>query len=223
MGNYRKFSEQEEAFLLERLRKEWLAVERAEKLHNVAQLAKKGGVVAAKALLTFAVIAGVVSVAGIAPNAFAAYGKLTGGARRRFYQARIFKKELRGLQRRGFVRVQKTSHGYDIEATKHGRIRALRNVASNLAIQKSGKWDGTWWVVMFDIPRRHNAERNALRERLKQIGMESLQASVFVSRYPCAEEVWFTARLFSAEQYVTIAHVDAFEGHGRKFTKSVDA
>ncbi len=208
--------------MLERLRNEWLVAERAQKLHEVARLAKTGGIIAAKSLFAFAVIAGTLSIAAIAPNVFAAYGKLTGGASRRFYAKRILEAELKGLQKRGFVHVKRTSDSYRIKATERGTTYMLRRTAAYLAINQSGTWDGTWWLVAFDIPRRHNAERNALRERLKQIGMERLQASVFISRYPCAEEVWFTARHFGMENYITIAHVDEIEGYGRAFTRAID-
>ena len=216
MGRYKKLKKQEEQFLLNRLRNEWEAAERAQKLHTIATVAKQGGVVLAKSILAFTVIAGVLTVAAVAPNAFSAYGKLIGKPSRRFYEKSVFKEELRRMRKQGFVQARNTPSGYEIRITPKGKTRALRDIASNLAIKKQQKWDGTWWLVTFDIPRRHNAARNGLRENLKRIGMEPLQASVFISRYPCAEEVWFTARLFSIEHYVAIAHVDSIEGFGKR-------
>lgn len=218
----KKLGKKEEQFLLNRLRREWQDAERAEKRHKVVQAAKVGGVMLAKSILAFAVLAGVVVIAAAAPNVFAAYGSLTKNSSRRFYKTNSLKNELEQLRRQGFVRARKTLKGYEVESTRKGEMKVFREATVELAIQKQVPWDGTWWLALFDIPRTHNAARDALRARLKQIGMEPLQASVFASKYPCADEVWFTARLFDAESYVTIAHVDSLEGYGERLAAITD-
>jgi CRISPR/Cas system-associated endoribonuclease Cas2 len=66
-------------------------------------------------------------------------------------------------------------------------------------------------VVLFDIPRRKNAERNAFRAELRRIGMEPLQASVFISRFSCRDEVQLLARLFSVGHCVYYFETDTLE------------
>ncbi len=214
MGRYKKLNKKEEEFLLQRLRQEWQSAERSEKLYKVAQNAKKGGIFLAKSLLAFASIAGILTIAAVAPNVFGAYGKMKKGQGSRLYERRVFKEELERLRHQGLVRARKTAQGYEVFITPKGKKHIIRESLKSLHISKPAKWDRTWWLVAFDIPRKYNAGRNALRERLKQIGMEKLQASIFISRYPCDEEVRFTAHLFGLEQYLVIAHVDSLEGYG---------
>ena len=43
------------------------------------------------------------------------------------------------------------------------------------------KWDGTWYVLVFDVPERQRGYRHALRGFLKRMHMGCLQRSVWVS------------------------------------------
>ena len=212
MRRLRSFSPPEERFLIERLKQEWQETERAMKRHEAVSRAKTAGKMFTNSLLTLGLLGGVVLIAAVAPNAFAAYGKLFGGTR--YYERRAFEKQFRYLRTKKYVSTERTDEGYHVTLTARGKNLILRDAAHRIRIREEKKWDGTWWVVMFDIPRRHNAARNALRERLKTMGMEAMQNSVFISRYPCREEVWFAARMLNVGQYIQIAHVDSLEGYG---------
>jgi hypothetical protein len=213
MGKFQKFSSADERFLLERLRDEWEKAERSTKIHEITKRAGRGGVFLAKSLLAFGAIAGSLAIAAVSPNAFAAIGKLHDKPQRRFYTKEPLEDGLRQLQRGGLIKKEKIPAGYQIKVTPKGLRSVLRETFSELKI-RGGKWDGTWWIVMFDIPRRHNAERNALRTHLRSLGLTSFQDSVFVSKYPCADEVWFLTRLLGISSYVAIAHADSFTGRG---------
>ncbi len=205
------FSPSEEQFLIERLRKEWVGAERATKRHEIVNQAKVTGKILMRSLLVLGLLGGVVSIAAVAPNIFAAYG--TSFREKRYYGRKEFEKQFRYLRAKKYLTSKKTEQGYHLTLTAHGRSIILHNTAKTIRILKKGTWDGTWWIAMFDIPRRHNAARNALRERLKAIGMELLQNSVFISQYPCREEIWFAAKVLSVSSYVKIAHIDSLEGY----------
>jgi len=211
MRRLRSFSPPEERFLIERLKQEWKETERAAKRHEIVNRAKITGKILVNSLLALGLLGGVVLIAAVAPNTFAAYGKLFGGTR--YYERRAFEKQFRYLRTKKYVSTERTDEGHRVTLMTRGKNLILRDVARRIRIREEKKWDGTWWVVMFDIPRRHNAARNALRERLRAMGMEAMQNSVFISRYPCREEVWFVARILNIEQYIQIAHVDSLEGY----------
>lgn len=48
-------------------------------------------------------------------------------------------------------------------------------------LKASGKWDGRWRLVMFDIPEKKRAVRDQLRRDLAKLGLGILQASVWIS------------------------------------------
>jgi len=50
------------------------------------------------------------------------------------------------------------------------------------------KWNGIWYVLVYDIPEKQKALRNALRGFLKRLRMGCLQRSVWVSPYDVRPE-----------------------------------
>lgn len=208
------YTPEEERFLLARLEEELRIAERALRQHEVALRVKETGTMVGKAILACTLAAGVLTVAAAAPNAFGVLGNTL--LRKRYFGKKAFQEQLSSLKRGKYVRAEKTRHGYEVVLTGRGRKLAYADIGRSLTVRKLPQWDGTWWLVLFDIPRRHNAARNGLRSRLRHMGLESLQDSVFASKYPCADEVWFTARLFNVERYVAIAHVDSLEGFGER-------
>lgn len=99
-----------------------------------------------------------------------------------------------------------------------GRKRTLTYTTDTMKIKKSGIWDKKWRVVLFDIPETMRTVRNALRERLRQLGFYEFQKSVFVIPYECQNEIDFLIELYAIRRFVrciTAYHIDN-ELHLRK-------
>lgn len=109
---------------------------------------------------------------------------------RRLYRSRLIEYQ---EQKNGIVRMV---------LAEEGKRRALIYNLDSLGIKKQQKWDGLWRVVLFDIPEEKKKARDALALRLKHIGMLPLQKSVFVSPYPCQDEVDFVIELFDVRPHV---------------------
>jgi len=58
-----------------------------------------------------------------------------------------------------------------------------------LEIKKPKKWDGMWRLVIFDIPQLRNAQRNAFRGKLIELGFVPLQKSIWICPYQCGDEM----------------------------------
>jgi len=56
-------------------------------------------------------------------------------------------------------------------------------------LKTTGKWDGRWRLVTFDIPESQRDIRDKLRRALSNLGMGILQASVWISPNDIREEV----------------------------------
>lgn len=65
---------------------------------------------------------------------------------------------------------------------------------------------------MFDIPHNHRTARDALRKKLLDLKFYPLQKSVFITPYPCEDEVDFIASIFDIRKYILILYVVYFEG-----------
>ncbi|MBI5220503.1 MAG: hypothetical protein HY978_01540 [Candidatus Liptonbacteria bacterium] len=188
-------------FLLARLEKEWEDIERTAKKEQLVRRAKEGGKAAGKLILSLLAIGGVLSVAMVAPNILCAYGQFA--KHRGYFQQDKFNQGKRYLQKKGyFSTVSSGKNGLKIRITKLGLTHALNNTFSNLAIEKPKIWDGLWRMVIFDIPDKHKWARDSFRWKLKILGFYQVQESVFVSPYPCDQEIMYLASVFNISSYV---------------------
>lgn len=56
-------------------------------------------------------------------------------------------------------------------------------------LKQTGKWDGKWRLVMFDIPEVNRDIRDRLRRSLSNLGLGILQASVWISPNDIKDEI----------------------------------
>ena len=98
----------------------------------------------------------------------------------------------------------------EIVLTKDGETKALRFKIDEMEIKKPAKWDGEWRVVIFDIPERFKKAREALRNKLKDLGFVKLQESVFVFPYECEDEINFIVEVFLIRLFVKFMRVKSF-------------
>ena len=193
----------QEEFLIERFREEWREAERAAKKHELIKRAERGALDFGGDLLKILIMGGAATVLMTAPKTFIAIDQF-----RRYY--RFFKNinadhEIRICSSRGYVRYRKIDEiTHRVEITEKGKKFLLKSAAERMEIRKTKKWDGLWRILIFDIARKHNKMRDALRDRLKKIGMYRLQESVFVCPYPCEEEIEFWASLYFASPYIRL-------------------
>ena len=98
----------------------------------------------------------------------------------------------------------------EIVLTKEGKKKALKFQIDEIKIKKPEKWDGKWRVVIFDIPEKNKKAREALRNKLKELGFKELQKSVLVLPYECEDEIDFIAEVFEIRGFVRFMRVNSF-------------
>ena len=107
------------------------------------------------------------------------------------------KQTLEQLEKQKYVTIRETPDGkITISITTYGMTRALSYELDTMRISQPKRWDGLWRVVVFDIPEKHKRMRDMFRMRLVQLGMYQLQESVYVSPYPCFDEIEFLRELY---------------------------
>ena|SRR3989344_4680130 len=112
---------------------------------------------------------------------------------------------------------KKKNNGYVF--TKKGVKWAKKTRLKNLKL-KNKKWDGKWRVVIFDIPKELNKNRDRIRNRLKMLGFYMMQKSVFVMPYSCEEELKELCQENGVVDYVDLIIADSIgftEKEIRKF------
>ncbi|MDO8529421.1 MAG: hypothetical protein Q7S18_02025, partial [bacterium] len=73
--------------------------------------------------------------------------------------------------------------------TEEGKKKAGKYQIDNLEIKKPKKWDKKWRILIFDIKNRDKLKREALRGKIKELGLYQLQKSVWVCPYEFVKEM----------------------------------
>jgi len=115
---------------------------------------------------------------------------------------RKLKEEIQKLYRSKLVSMKENSDkSYTLILTEKGKLKALTYHFHGMRIKKRN-WDGKWRLVVFDIPERNRKGRDALRNKLKELGFYELQKSVFIFPYECQNEIEFITEFFNLRQYI---------------------
>lgn len=98
--------------------------------------------------------------------------------------------------------------------TKYGKDCIDKYLVTDLNIPREKKWDGKWRVLMFDIPEkeRRGRTRRDVSRQLRNIGMQAVQNSVFVSPFPCKEQIEAVINFFKVKKHFIYFEADTYEG-----------
>jgi len=153
---------------------------------------------------------------------------LTRTSRKYFIDVKKIPKELRLLDQRYLYRTirefekdrlidfrEKEDGTVRIVLSEQGKQRALIYHIERMGIEKPKQWDGTWRVVLFDIPEKKKRARDALREKLKELGFQELQHSVHIVPYNCKDEIDFLVEFFELRSWVYYMEVDTLSNEAR--------
>jgi DNA-binding transcriptional regulator PaaX len=164
---------------------------------------------AAKVLLGL-LIAGPVLVAGAAVP-----GLLREASRfekRKRYSKKQWQNAYKNLKYRKLIEIiQEGDEKFKVQLTNKGQKRVKEFFFEFLEIKKPKRWDGKWRVLVFDIPSKpkiYNQARNAMRNKIKDLGFFQMQKSVWVYPYECEDEILFVAELFQVQKHIEILTVE---------------
>lgn len=117
---------------------------------------------------------------------------------------------IKRLQKQEMIAIREINGKTSIEITERGRRRLLEYDFENIKL-KAKRRDGKWRLIIFDIPEKKKANREIFRKKLLQIGCIRLQDSVFVSAFPCRDEVDFLTHYLEISDFVTVMIIDKIE------------
>ncbi|RJQ35754.1 hypothetical protein C4568_00380 [Candidatus Parcubacteria bacterium] len=132
-------------------------------------------------ILSTIAVAGVLSVALVAPNVVGAMDKLGLLPNRR--QNEIIKASRERLLKKGYL----VRDEGKLRLTSTGQAFLLRLQLRHSGLRKPKRWDGRWRLLIFDIPEQRKGQRDLVRRTLIQIGFVRLQDSVWLYPYDCED------------------------------------
>jgi len=121
-------------------------------------------------------------------------------------------KALSYLKHKKLVEIVEVKNGKTtVRLTNKGEKRLAEYSLETLKIERPERWDGKWRVLIFDIPahpRRYNSARNALRNKVKELGFYQIQKSVWTYPYDCEDELLYISEIFNVQNYIEIMTVE---------------
>lgn len=93
----------------------------------------------------------------------------------------------------------------------------LRRVRLSFAQDAAGRgWDRHWRLTAFAVPEVNRSSRDALRDRLRELGGAPIQGGLYVSPHPWESDVRAAADEFGVVDHLTLATTDELEVGGER-------
>lgn len=135
-------------------------------------------------------------------------------------RANVFQK-IRYWQRQGYIDSFVKGKEKYIELTKKGRKHLSRLSLRKIKIKRPKKWDGKWRVVIFDVPEKQQYQRDVIRSKLKSLGFQRIQKSVYVYPFECTKEIEVISKRLYIERYVLILISEIIQGEKKIINRYV--
>ena len=152
---------------------------------------------------------GVITTAIVAPNAVQLFKYIIP---RNSKERGNIMQSFNRLEKRGFIKNTKKNGEDYYSLTSLGKKRAMQYELNVKRITPTKKWDGLWYLVMFDVPEEKKQARRAVNLALKKLGCMQYQKSVFITPYPCKKEIDFVGETFDIRKHIRVITAKEVEG-----------
>lgn len=157
-----------------------------------------------KIILQTVKVAGLLSLAFVAPNVIGVMAKL--GLIQSPRQGGVVERTSDRLVRKGLMEWREGK----LRLTQKGEHKLIE-LELRESVKRPRRWDRKWRVLIFDIPEKRKGLRQKVRNTLSGIGFVHLQHSVWVYPYDCEDLVALLKADFHVGDDVLYMIVDSIE------------
>ena len=93
------------------------------------------------------------------------------------------------LKRKNLIHFENRHGQVYISLTAEGKEKAGKYQIDDLEIKKPKKWDEKWRILIFDVLDKQKLKREALRGKIKELGLYQIQKSVWIYPYDFKNEM----------------------------------
>lgn len=122
----------------------------------------------------------------------------------------VLKRNLKRLRDQKVVEIVEKDGEELIRLTQKGHVKYLKFKLEELSLQGKG-WDGKWRIVIYDVAKFKKNQVSAFRNILKYINFFQLQKSVYLTPYPCDEQIAYLREYFGIGDEVLLIRADRIE------------
>lgn len=160
----------------------------------------RNGFVTRDILLSLLVAGGAITIAAMVPG-------ITLLLKQREYGRKQIVRSLRHLVDTRQISITEGRDTTTITLSRQGKSRAISYRVNEMTIPHPKKWDGRWWLVLFDIPEKQRLARHVLRDKLKALGFVRFQKSAWLFPFECRKQIEFLSHLYEVNRYVKVLKV----------------
>lgn len=168
----------------------------------------------ADGVLRFIAGGGFLTTAVIAPNALQVFDKPLMSLLKKLdkrQRERELRRVLHYMKSKDLIRYDPRDYEHGIVLTEAGRQRLKRKDFAGLSIPRPRHWDHKWRLVFFDIPETERLKRNSFNLKLKQLGFQQLQISIWVHPFPCRVEIESVCEVLEIRKYATYVEISQID------------
>lgn len=134
---------------------------------------------------------------------------------------RALRQTVHYMKQRGLIAYETRDYQNGIRLTPKGKEKLAKTSLDDLAIPRPDTWDEKWRLVFFDIPEDLKHRRNLLSRRLRWLGFQQLQKSIWIHPFPCRTELEALTEHIGVRKFVTYVEISQIDGDAqlrRRFT-----
>lgn len=120
--------------------------------------------------------------------------------------------EVKRMENRGWIKKAEKQGKKFIRITEKGHLALLYRRLANINDHGHGKWNGEWWMALYDIPEKGRTERRAICRALCRAGFRYLQKSVYIYPHTLPADLVAYLREAKLMSYIRFVHVDQLDG-----------
>ncbi len=122
------------------------------------------------------------------------------------------KRVLKQLEKKKLIQIERKGEEISVTVKNKDDVSILKySLREVLNLKKKKKWQGKWFIVVFDVPEEERNKRNYLRSFLKEISFYPYNQSVYVFPYECEKEIGLIKKIVEGGKYISYIIAEKLE------------
>lgn len=119
----------------------------------------------------------------------------------RFNQSRL-KQSLKRLNQQKIIEIKEKNNDIYLKLTDKGKTKLLKYQLEEMMVERPPRWDSKWRLIIYDIKKEKRGVSEIFRKMLCKMEFLKLQRSVYLTPYPCDQQMEFLRQFYGLGEEV---------------------